>query len=87
MDTGKYQLQQWVENNNWTAPSITHVKDKQEYYYTYFAKTEPTSWIDHLLIAPASAASVVLSTTFFKGNLWVDISDHRPIMIGLNLPG
>jgi len=30
---------------------------------------------------------VVLFTTFFKGNLWVDISDHFPIMIGLNLPG
>jgi len=68
-NTGKYQLQQWVENNNWAAPSITHVKDKKEYYYTYFAKTEATSWIDHLLIAPATAASVVLSTTFFKGNL------------------
>jgi len=86
-NTRKYQLQQWVEKNNWAAPSITHAKDKQENYSTYFAKNEAKSWIDQLLITPATAASLVLSTTFFKGNLWVDISDHRPIMIGLNLPG
>jgi len=86
-NTGKYQLQKWVEENNWAVSSIVQAKDKVEDYHTFFNKTEANSWIDHLLIAPATAASVVLSTTFFKGNLWVDISDHRPIMIGLNLPG
>jgi len=70
-----------VEENNWAIPSILQTKDDPEDFHTFFNKTEAVSWIDHLLITPAIAASVVLFTNFFKGKLWVDISDHRPIMI------
>jgi len=86
-ETGKYQLKKWAEENNWAAPSVQHAKEANCDIFTFYRKSDPTSWIDHFLITPASADPVALSTTSFTGGIWADISDHRPIMVGLQLPG
>jgi hypothetical protein len=39
------------------------------------------------LISPATAANLVLNTTIFEGEIWSGVSDHRPIMIGMKVPG
>ena len=85
-ETGKYQLHDWVLTNNWACPSIEHELPSSP-IATYTTNSKPVSWIDHHLIAPASAAHQVLSTTSFDGPFWDDVSDHRPLMIHLVVPG
>ena len=86
-DNGKYQLQQWAITNNWECPSISHSASSHIPIFTYTVKGKDCSWIDHHLIAPASSAQQVVSTTSSDGSYWDDVSDHRPIMIHLSVSG
>jgi ribonuclease HI len=84
---GKYQLQGWASSNNWACPSVDHVHASKSPIFTYTRKGVGNSWIDYHLIAPASAAHQIYSTTSFDGPFWEDVSDHRPIQIHLSVPG
>jgi ribonuclease HI len=86
-NTGKYQFQQWADSNNWGCPSVFHSESSGKPIYTYTKKGADSSWIDHHIIAPSSAASQVLSTTSFNGPYWSDVSDHRPLMIHMSVLG
>ena len=86
-DVGRYKLKEWVEENNWACPSIVQAKEAQAEVATFYRKDTGVSWIDHHLIAPEEASSSVLTTTTYTGGFWEEFSDHRPIQIGLAVPG
>ena len=77
-------LQKWMDETGFTDPIGNHLAEKNTRLNTCGANGEQISRIDHCLCMLTSAAVTAYGVS--QSPIWVDITNHVPLLIKLKMP-
>ena len=82
-------LQAWARDSSWRHPvaALGLGDSALEQWISHFSRdgTQGTSWIDHLLVKGSASITPTYLGIDHSG-FWLNISDHRPVLLGLSAP-